>query len=47
MPVTFDVLKFDRSSDVRLLQLENMQPMFVTLDVSKFLTSSDVRLEQL
>ena len=45
--VTFDVLKLDTSSAVRLSQLPNMEFIFVTFNVSKLDTSIAVRLLQL
>ena len=45
MLVTFAVLKFERLSDARLLQLENMLLMLVTLEVLNPERTSDVRLE--
>lgn len=44
MPMTFLVSNFDKLSDVRLEQPENMQSMPQTFFVSKSVRSSDVRL---
>ena len=41
-----DVLKLDKSKDVKLLQSQNIYIMFVTLDVSKLDTFKDVKLLQ-
>ena len=47
MVVTFAVLNFDKSSEVRAEQAENIPLIAVTFSVLKFETSSEVRDEQL
>ena len=47
MSVTLPVSNDERSSDVKALQLQNMQPMYLTFAVSNDETSKVVRALQL